>query len=307
MERIKEALERARQERQQSGGALGAAASRGAATATATATTPSQIAYTQTRHAEVSSEFLRGKRIISGLDPGSFSDAYRILRTQVLQRLRENKWNVLAVTSPGLNEGKTLTAINLAISLAMEVNYTVLLVDADLRHPNVHTYFGLEPEFGLSDYLLSDKPLQELLVHPAGIQGLVVLPGGKPLTNSSEMLSSPKMSRLVEELKTRYPSRIVLFDLPPLLATADAIAFAPYVDAALLVVEEGKTSTQDAQHATELLKDTHLIGAVLNKSLSIPADNRKAGREFLQWNIPWNMVVGRLRMWSSHLFRRKSH
>ena len=177
------------------------------------------------------------------------------------------------------NEGKTLTAINLAISLAMEVSYTVLLVDADLRHPNVHTYFGLEPEFGLSDYLVSDKPLQELLVHPAGIQGLVILPGGKPLINSAEMLNSPKMSRLVEELKTRYPSRIVLFDLPPSLTTADAVAFAPYVDAALLVVEEGKTSTQDAQRATELLKDTHLIGAVLNKSLSNPADDGQARLE----------------------------
>lgn len=301
MERIKEALERARQERQQAGGAFGAAVSRGVAT-----TAPSQIVYTQTRHAEVSNEFLRGKRIISGSDPDSFSDAYRILRTQVLQRLRENKWNVLAVTSPGPNEGKTLTAINLAISLAMEVNYTVLLVDADLRHPNVHTYFGLEPEFGLSDYLLSDKPLQEILVHP-GIQGLVVLPGGKPLSNSSEMLGSPKMSRLVEELKTRYPSRIVLFDLPPLLATADAMAFAPYVDAALLVLEEGKTSTEDAKYAMELLKDTHLIGAVLNKSLSVTAGDEQTDQKLSQWGIAWNMAAGRLRQWASRLFRRKGH
>src|SRR3989344_2756505 len=234
MERIKEALERARQERQQTGGgARGTATPRGGAV-------PAPNAYTQTRHAEGSSEFLR-----------------------------ENNWNVLAVTSPGSHEGKTLTTINLAISLAMEVGYTVLLVDADLRHPDVHTYFGLEPEYGLSDYLMSDKPISELLLNPAGIQGLVILPGGKPLPNSVEMLNSPKMSRLVEELKTRYPSRIVLFVLPPLLATADAIAFAPYVDAALLVLEEGKTPMQDAQRATELLKDTHLIGVVLNKSLCV--------------------------------------
>lgn len=301
MERIKEALERARQERQQTGGgAKGAAAPRGAAE-------PAQIAYTQTRHAEVSSEFLREKRVIAGYDSDTFTDAYKILRTQVFQRLRDNNWNVLAVTSPGLNEGKTLTAINLAISLAMEVNYTVLLVDADLRHPNVHTYFGLEPEYGLSDYLVSDKPLQELLVHPAGIQGLVILPGGKPLTNSAEMLNSPKMSRLVEELKTRYPSRIVLFDLPPLLATADAIAFAPYVDAALLVLEEGKTSMQDAKHAAELLKDTHLIGAVLNKSLSNPSSDEQPGRILLQWNIWWNIGAGKLRQWIGRLARRKGH
>jgi capsular exopolysaccharide synthesis family protein len=299
MERIKEALERARQERQQVGYAPGATAPPRGAVA------PAQIVYTQTRHAEVSDEFLRNKRVITGSDPDAFTDAYGILRTQVLQQLRENRWNALVVTSPGFNEGKTLTAINLAISLAMEVSYTVLLVDANLRHPNVHSYFGIEPEFGLSDYLVADKPLQEILVHPAGIQGLVILPGGKPLANSAEMLNSPKMSRLVEELKTRYPSRIVLFDLPPLLTTADAIAFAPYVDAALLVLEEGKTSTQDAQRATELLKDTQLIGAVLNKSLSKPADDGQAGSKLPWQNIPWSMVAGKLRQWTTRLSRRK--
>jgi capsular exopolysaccharide synthesis family protein len=296
MERIKEALERARQERH--GGIHGAARSRDAVA-------PAKIVYTQTLHAEVSNELLREKRVISGCEPDAFTDAYGILRTQVLQRLRENKWNALAITSPGTAEGKTLTAINLAISLAMEVSYTVLLVDADLRSPSVHTYFGLEPEFGLSDYLISDKPLQELLVHPAGVQGLVILPGGKPLINSVEMLNSPKMSHLVEELKTRYPSRIVLFDLPPLLTTADAIAFSPYVDAVLLVLEESVTPMQDAQRATELLKDTPLIGAVLNKSLS--SSRRYYGqsdRKLPRRNIPWAMIAGKLRQWTGRLSRR---
>jgi capsular exopolysaccharide synthesis family protein len=298
MERIKEALERARQERQQTGGTFGAT------TPPRSAVAPAQIVYTQTRRAEVSSEYMRNKRVVTGQEPDGFTEAYRILRTQVLQRLSDNKWNALAVTSPGLNEGKTLTTINLAISLAMEVSYTVLLVDADLRHPSVHTYFGLEPEFGLSDYLISDKPLQEILVHPAGIQGLVILPGGKPLVNSAEMLNSPKMSRLVDELKARYHTRIVLFDLPPVLTTADAVAFAPYVDAALLVVEEGRTSTQDAQRATELLKDTHLIGAVLNKSFSNPVEDEQPGWKFLQWSIAWDRVVGKLREWG-RLARRQ--
>jgi capsular exopolysaccharide synthesis family protein len=299
MERIKEALERARQERQQVGYAPGATAPPRGAVA------PAQIVYTQTRHAEISDEFLRNKRVITGSDPDAFTDAYGILRTQVLQQLRENRWNALAVTSPGFNEGKTLTAINLAISLAMEVSYTVLLVDANLRHPSVHSYFGMELEFGLSDYLVADKPLQEILVHPAGIQGLVILPGGKPLVNSAEMLNSPKMARLVEELKTRYPSRIVLFDLPPLLTTADAIAFSPYVDAALLVLEEGKTSTQDAQRAIELLKDTHLIGAVLNKSFSNLTDNSQAGRKTSQPDIVRNWLTGKLGQWAGRFLNRK--
>jgi capsular exopolysaccharide synthesis family protein len=260
MERIKQALEKARLERQKSGGASALPPRSGSADI------PAPVRYTHTRTVHVAKSTLQERRIISGFEQNEFTDAYKILRTQVFQRLRENGWNSLAVTSPGLNEGKTLTAINLAISLAMEVNYTVLLVDADLRHPSVHSYFGIEAECGLSDYLTADKPLSELLIHPEEIPGIVILPGGKPLTNSAEMLNSPKMVRLVEELKTRYSSRIILFDLPPLLGAADALAFSPYVDAALLVIEHGKTQAEDVKRAVGLLQGTSVIGTVLNKS-----------------------------------------
>ncbi len=262
MERIKQALEKARIERQKSGGAS-ALPSR-----PSSADNSAPVTYTHTRTVNVAKSIMQERRVVSGCDQGAFTDAYKILRTQVLQRLREKNWNSLAVTSPGINEGKTLTAINLAISLAMEVNYTVLLVDADLRHPSVHSYFGIEAEYGLSDYLTTDKPLSELLVHPEGIPGFVILPGGKSLANSAEMISSPKMVRLVEELKSRYPSRIILFDLPPLLSAADTLAFSPYVDAALLVIEEGKTQADDAKRAIGLLQGTNVIGTVLNKSWS---------------------------------------
>src|SRR3972149_5384321 len=171
MERIKQALEKARSERQKAGSTY----TPPERTSGAGAAEP--VTYTHTRTIDVPTDLLRDKRIITGLEQNAFTDAYRILRTQVLQRLREKNWNALAITSPGLNEGKTLTAINLAISLAMEVNYTVLLVDADLRHPSVHSYFGFEAEYGLSDYLTADKPLSELLVHPEGIPGFVILPG----------------------------------------------------------------------------------------------------------------------------------
>ncbi|MEW6330049.1 MAG: CpsD/CapB family tyrosine-protein kinase [Pseudomonadota bacterium] len=260
MERIKQALEKARLERQRAGGSE-------SSLPTGSKGSPGQVNYTHTRTVEVAESFLREKRLIAGRSQDPYTEAYKILRTQVLQRLREKNWNSLAITSPGFKEGKTLTAINLAISLAMEINYSVLLVDADLRDPGVHGFFGLTPERGLSDYLTSDIPLSEILVHPAGIPRFVILPGGKPLFNSSEMLNSPKLVRLVDELKARYPSRIILFDLPPLLNAADALAFSPYVDAALLVIEEGKTQAQDVQHAVTLLQGTSLIGTVLNKSL----------------------------------------
>jgi len=260
MERIKQALEKARLERQKSGGASASSPRSGSADISA------PVRYTHTRTVHVAKSILQERRIISGFEQNEFTGAYKMLRTQVFQRLREKGWNSLAVTSPGLNEGKTLTAINLAISLAMEVNYTVLLVDADLRHPSVHSYFGIEAECGLSDYLTADKPLSELLIHPEEIPGLVILPGGKPLANSAEMLNSPKMVRLVDELKTRYSSRIILFDLPPLLGAADTLAFSPYVDAALLVIEDGKTQAEDVKRAIGLLQGTSVIGTVLNKS-----------------------------------------
>ena len=283
MERIREALERARQER--SGNALGG----GAGTAPAARSEAEPIVYTQTRTVDVASRLLREKRIITEFEPGLFTDAYKILGTQVLQRLREKGWNSLAITSPGENEGKTLTAINLAISLSMEVEHTVLLVDADLRHPRVHEYFGMRPTSGLSDYLTADAPLEQMLLHP-GIGGFVILPGGKPLRNSSEMLGASKMAQLVQELKTRYPERIVLFDLPPLLSVADALAFSPYVDAALLVVEEGKTSRDDVVRAAELLSGTNLLGTVLNKSGELTEETaEKSGN------------------WFSRLLRRGSH
>jgi len=263
MERIKQALEKARLEREKAGGVVSSTGRSGGAGVS------EPITYTQTRTFNVANDALRERRIISAIDQSDFTEAYKILRTQVLQRLREKGWNALAITSPGLNEGKSLTAINLAISLSMEVNHTVLLVDADLRNPFLHKYFDIESEFGLSDYLSTDKPLSEILVHPADIPGFVILPGGKPLANSAEMLSSPKMVRLVSELKSRYPSRIIIFDLPPVLSAADTLAFSPYVDAALLVLEDAKTQAEDAKRAVELLqRSTNVLGTVLNKSWS---------------------------------------
>ena len=301
MERIKQALEKARSEREKAG------AGPGAVRTSSSASAPKLIAYTHTRTIEVAEDPLREKRIISGVEQNSFTDAYKILRTQILQRLKENSWNSVAITSPGFNEGKTLTAVNLAISLAMEVDYTVLLVDADLRNPSIQSYFGLGTEKGLSEYLTDNIPLDELLIHPAHIPRFVVLPGGKSLINSSEMLNSPKMVRLVEELKTRYPSRIIIFDLPPLLSAADALVFSPYVDAAVLVIEEGKTQTEDAKRAVGLLQGTNLIGTVLNKSWT-KLENEEA--KSAEW---FNYLVGRIQLcyqpmkqWFSRMRKGKS-
>jgi protein-tyrosine kinase len=233
------------------------------------------IVYTRTRSIDVPRDLLRENRVVSGFNPCFLTDAYKILSTQVSQKLRGNGWSTLGVTSPGRREGKTLTAINLAISLAAEFNQTALLVDADLRRPSVSGYFGLPPEAGLSEHLMSNTPLEELLIHP-GVAGFVFLPGGAPLTNSSDVLGWRRMAELVKEMKARYPGRVVVFDLPPLLYTADVLAFAPCIDATLLVVEEGRTLRGDVKRAAGLLSATHLIGTVLNKSRELKAPTEDA-------------------------------
>lgn len=223
------------------------------------------VRYTMTKMVEVSPQTLLKNRVIAALPEHRFKDAYRMLRTRVLQTMRNNNWTSVAVTGPATGCGKTLTAINLAISLAMEVTHTVLLVDLDLRKPSIHKYFDYEPELGLSDYLTGDIPLYKLLFSP-GIERLVVLPGRAALPNSAEMLRSPKMVALVNELKTRYPDRLVVYDLPPILAADDALAFSPYTDSILMVAESGATRKEDLQKAYEIVKNAPLVGTVLNKS-----------------------------------------
>lgn len=282
MERIQRALERARSEQHR----------RGASPGYGPRPVPEnhEIRYTQTRVHEVAPEYLRDQRIIGAYESGSFTEAYRVLRTQVLQRLRDNNWNTLAITSAADNEGKTLTAINLAISLASEVTCTVLLVDADLRHPRLRNYFGLQLESGLGDYLTgATDDIGSLLIHPSRIERLVLLPGGQPQRDSAGLLSAPRMLKLIDELKNRYPSRIVLFDLPPILSTADTLAFTPLIEAALLVVEEGSAHSGEVVRAAELLQKTHLIGTVLNKSL---IGRERVGNPLLMHATQWiNRVV----------------
>ena len=262
MERIRDAVQRARQERGADAGFGGSPRSRSAPD---THDALDGIAYSTTRTIEVQRTAMKEKRIVTGFDTGVFTDAFKILATHVSQTLREHAWTTLGVTSPYDGEGKTMVAINLAISLAMEDHQTSLLVDANLRQPRVRHMFGWQPGPGLGDYLVSGASIEELLINP-GIGRFVVLPGGQPQSSSSEMIGSRRMTRLVEELKGRYASRVVVFDLPSLLTAADVIAFAPHIDAMLLVVEEGKTRREDVSRAAELLSNTHVIGTVLNKS-----------------------------------------
>jgi len=258
MEKIQQALERARLQRE--GQSKDSASSQGHAQEV------QSIEYTRTKSVEGHTDLQRENRILSAMEHSDYADAFKILSTQVMQRMDEHQWSSLAITSVGADEGKTTTAINLGISIAKEIEYTVLLVDGNLRKPELHNYFGISPESGLSDYLKGDIDLADILIRPGDIDHFVILPGGEPLMNSTEMLGSPKMCSLVEELKHRYPKRIIIFDMPPVLNVADTVSFVPCVDCALIVVEDDTTKQVELEQAIELMSVTNILGTVLNKA-----------------------------------------
>jgi protein-tyrosine kinase len=192
------------------------------------------------------------------------SAAYKVLRTRVLQRMRRNGWKTLAVTGTCPNEGKTLTAINLSINLAWHLTTSVVLVDMDLRSPSVHRYLGIDTRYGLMDYLNGDVPLVRAGVRP-GLERLGVIMNDRPVANASELLSAPEVIGLIDEVK-RGDDRIAIFDLPPVFAGDDVLAFAPFVDAVLIVLSQGTTKRTALLPLRELLQNVNVIGTVLNRS-----------------------------------------
>jgi protein-tyrosine kinase len=223
------------------------------------------IQYTQTRVIEYDPEVLTESKVMFNQD-GRFRAVveYKLLKAQILKKVRDKHWNTIMVTSVGKGEGKTLTAINLALAISLELQETSLLVEADLREPDMRRYLGLNTKQGLTDYLLKGTPLPELLINP-GIDRFVFLPGGHSIPNSAEILGSPKMHDLVTEMKHCYPDRYVVFDLPPLFECADPLIFSEYVDGILLVAEAYQTTTEQLRRAMELLEGKNILGAVLNK------------------------------------------
>jgi capsular exopolysaccharide synthesis family protein len=220
---------------------------------------------------EVDSETLKRNRIVTFDDPDKHpvQNAYRMLRTRLMQNMRTNSWRVLGVSSIRENEGKTFTAINLAISIAAELGQEAVLVDLDLRKPSIHRYLGIEPQqvSGLKEYFENDQSdVSELLICPE-IDRLGLLLSANPLARSSDILASDRGQQLFAELRTRLSDRtVIIVDLPPLLAADDALAVAPLLDALLLVVAEGQSERADIQEARYLLEAFTLIGTVLNKS-----------------------------------------
>ncbi|MEH6591232.1 MAG: CpsD/CapB family tyrosine-protein kinase [Halioglobus sp.] len=269
MEYVKKAIEKARNDR-------GKRALEGSSEMDAMASSPASdslndddainIDYSETRSVSLNRHALIENRVIAAFDSDERAEPYRQLRTQVLKKLRDNSWRTLAITSAQQGAGKTLTAVNLAIALAKEVNQTVLLVDMDFKNPSILDVLGLEAEAGLMEYLSSENiSIQDILINP-GLDRLTILPTLPVKGITSEILSSPGMKSLLDEIVNRYSDRFVIFDLPPLLRDDDALAFLPYADACLLIVEDCVTTPDDLERCGHLLEGTNILGTVFNKA-----------------------------------------
>ncbi len=195
-------------------------------------------------------------------DPGG--EEYRLFKEKLLAvRQNNSAMNMFLITSPMRNEGKTHVTCNLAMSLAHELDHTVLLIDADMRSPSCHRVLGIPRPEGLSDCLVHGKNFWEVLIH-TGIGRLSFISSGTPVSNTSELFASNLMRDLLMEIKQRYEDRIILIDTAPILPFAETRSLSRVVDGVVLVVRENVTVKSHLEATMRLLKDSNFIGAVYN-------------------------------------------
>lgn len=229
------------------------------------ANAPVPEAVQQYRPATVDPEAMERNRVLLRIQDVAVSRAYKILRTRVLHRMAANNWYTLGVTGTSAGEGKTTTALNLAVALAQDPNAWVYLVDLDLQRPQVGSYLGMSYEYGLTDFLSGQAQLEQI-IYDIGVKRLAVVPNATPIETSSEYLLSARMAEFINTLEAQVPRRIVVFDMPPIMVSDDVLAFAPRVDSFLLVVSQGITARRTLANAKEVLSELNLLGVVLNRS-----------------------------------------
>lgn len=203
-------------------------------------------------------------RIISN-EQDPVLNAYRVLRTRVLQKMDEHGWKSLAVVSPGAGAGKTVTAINLAIVTGTKEGSRSTLVDLDFYRPRVANYLGISEAPSVLDFFEGNKRLEEVTVRP-DLTDTLVIANERVTRRGAEHLTSAKADELIARSINEFKSRIVIFDMSPILGCDDTIAFLPKVDCVLLVAASGQTRARDLKETKRLLKGVNIVGTVLNKA-----------------------------------------
>lgn len=272
MERIKQAIEKVKKQHSSEAGQLAHAHSHSSSQRATVTPLPSQandelenFSYKRTRVVKLRVENLEKKRIVAFNKNDPKSMIFDLLRTNVLQKMEENGWRTLAITSPTPESGKTVVSINLAMSNAQLNNKSAMLVDFDLRRTKVGAYLGIPMERSLNSLLDETAELSDVLVNP-DMPRLVVLPTKSPVKKSSETLASKKVTDLIKDLRERYESRIVIFDLPPVLVTDDAIVLLPQMDCVLMVVADGMSTKREIEDSFRHMPSAKLVGTILNKA-----------------------------------------
>jgi receptor protein-tyrosine kinase len=230
---------------------------------------------TTTVYREINIEALRQAGMITPDDDVSgIAEEYRRIKRHLLVNASGyghqsfEYGNLIMVTSALAREGKSFSAVNLAISMTMEIDRTILLIDADFANPSIPTYLGmdLKDERGLMDVIADPSiGLHEVLIK-TNIKNLNVLPAGQPRPRATELLSSDAMLHLVQEISHRYSDRIVIFDSPPVLLTSAASVMASLMGQVVIVVEEQVTKHDVLEKTLLLLEAAPVVGVVLNKT-----------------------------------------
>lgn len=199
------------------------------------------------------------------------ADEYRTLKRPLLNNAHGksaapiHRANLIMVTSSVPGEGKTFTSVNLAMSIAMEVDSTVLLVDADVARPAVLDRLGLASSPGLLDLLTQPELDMADVLLKTNVDRLSILPAGTPHPRATELLASAGMNRLLDDMATRYADRIIVFDAPPLLLSTESRALATQVGQVLLVVEADRTTQSAVKSALAMIEACPVVMTVLNK------------------------------------------
>jgi protein-tyrosine kinase len=202
--------------------------------------------------------------LVAALAPMSLAaEQYRSLRTRLKRAENGRALRAIAITSPSKGDGKSLTAANLALTMAQEFQERVLLIDADLRRPSVHRLFGIAEGPGLADVLMSAAELEEALVAVPD-HHLTLLPAGAPPSHPAELLGSATMRRVTDTLRTRFDR--ILIDVPPVAPLADLHILTPLVDGVLMIVRAGVTSKPAIERALSGLDASKVLGLVLNEA-----------------------------------------